>query len=108
MLTWVGAKVADTRNGMGGGLEMVKEAGFKIWAIPVVLALGPALLSTFSDVATALSRVFADQAGADAGDAMTSLTKKMESFSGGFGSIGGAVVAMIVFLLVILAMIALI
>lgn len=108
MLTWVGAKVADSRNGMGGGLEMVKEAGFKIWAIPLVLALGPALLSTFSDVATALSRVFGDEAGKDAGDSMTALTMKMQSFSNGFGSIGGAVVAMVVFLLVILAMIALI
>ncbi|MGH3424181.1 MAG: hypothetical protein ACRDO8_05600, partial [Nocardioidaceae bacterium] len=96
MLVIVVAKIGGP-EGTVSAAQLLRDSGLKVWLVPVLLAIGPVLLTLLQSGTTELAKTFATQSEGGS-NAAGAFLDKMTAVSSGFDSFGGAILALLILL----------
>src|SRR5699024_1645944 len=92
----VTAKISRSRGeGSISGIALLRSAGIRLWLVPVLIVMAPALLMEMFGVTSGLADVFARQATGSAGSALDAGMDAVGSMHDTMSNVGGALGAII-------------
>src|SRR5699024_5679558 len=96
MLIVVTAKISRSRGEDSiSGIALLRSAGIRLWLVPVIIVMAPALLMEMFALASGLADIFADRATGSAGGALDAGMDAVGAMQDTMSNVGGALGAIV-------------